>query len=650
MKPIAIETFLEFQFVSDPTFSPDGRWIAFVVSATRRAENDYAGDLYLYDLTQRQVRRLTAGGDAKSYAWTAQNTLLFPAMRDAKAKEEAAAGKELSLFYEISPEGGEAVEVLRLPYQALGLQVLPDGRWLVKVLYDNARETRKKNYEVVDELPFWFNGMGFTNAKRSRYLLVDPRTGAQDFLADEWTDCGACSVCGDRLLYAATPWKQSVQGLDAGLYLYHLDTGETETLFAPDTLRVEAFALLSETEAVLNTTGAASADLNEYCDLYKLDLATKALTLCREYDACVGGGSVGTDARHGGGRGQKALDGSYYFLSTVEDFTRLWRLAPDGALAGPLTAGSSCDSFDVNGGHLVSCEFRVLAADGGPALAELYLDGEQITHFSDGLAAEYSVCLPEPLVFSAADGTALHGWVLKPAGYTAGASYPGILHIHGGPRTVFSDVFHHEMQLWANAGYFVFYCNPRGSDGRGTAFGDINGRYGTVDYDDLMAFTDEVLRRYPAVDRARLGVTGGSYGGFMTNWIVGHTDRFAAAVSQRSIANWVSFEHNSDIGPMFTPHNQKSTTRQDPALLWEQSPLKYAPNCKTPLLLIHSDEDYRCYMAEGFAMYSAVKRNGCPAKLCLFHGENHELSRSGKPENRIDRMREILAWMDLYLK
>ena len=136
----------------------------------------------------------------------------------------------------------------------------------------------------------------------------------------------------------------------------------------------------------------------------------------------------------------------------------------------------------------------------------------------------------------------------------------------------------------------------------------------------------------------------------MTNWIIGHTDRFHAAASQRSISNWVSFEHNSDIGHTFILNNQGANTRTDVELLWKQSPLQFAPNCKTPTLFIHSDEDYRCYMAEGLAMFSAIKRNGCPSKLCLFHGENHELSRGGKPENRIDRMTEIIDWMDEYLK
>ncbi|MBR5502760.1 MAG: S9 family peptidase [Oscillospiraceae bacterium] len=258
--------------------------------------------------------------------------------------------------------------------------------------------------------------------------------------------------------------------------------------------------------------------------------------------------------------------------------------------------------------------------------------------------------MPEFHSFTASDGFEIHGYAMKPAGYEAGKKYPAILHIHGGPRTVFGSVFHHEMQVWANAGYFVFYCNPRGSDGRGDEFGDINGKYGTVDYENIMEFTDEMLQKYPDVDRFRVGVTGGSYGGFMTNWIIGHTGRFAAAASQRSIANWIAFEHTSDIGPFFTPNNQATTTREDVEKLWWHSPLKYADNCTTPTLFIHSDADYRCWMVEGLSMFTALKMHGCEARMCLFKGETHELSRSGKPQNRIRRMEEILGWMDKYLK
>ena len=159
-----------------------------------------------------------------------------------------------------------------------------------------------------------------------------------------------------------------------------------------------------------------------------------------------------------------------------------------------------------------------------------------------------------------------------------------------------------------------------------------------------------MLRAYPQADPKRTAVVGGSYGGFMTNWVIGHTGRFAAACAQRSIANWVSFEHTTDIGHFFTPSQMKATTRTDVEKLWFHSPLQYAPKAKTPTLFIHSEQDYRCWMSEGLSMFSALKRNGTPTRLVLFHGENHELSRSGRPQNRIRRMEEILNWFDHYLK
>ncbi len=239
---------------------------------------------------------------------------------------------------------------------------------------------------------------------------------------------------------------------------------------------------------------------------------------------------------------------------------------------------------------------------------------------------------------------------MKPVDYEEGKKYPAILDIHGGPKTVYGEVFFHEMQYWANAGYFVFFCNPRGSDGRGNEFADIRGKYGTIDYDDLMAFTDAVLAKYPGIDRERVGVTGGSYGGFMTNWIIGHTDRFRAAASQRSIANWVSMGFTSDIGFYFEEDQVSTTPWQDIDKVWWHSPLKYADKVSTPTLFIHSEEDYRCWLAEGLQMFTALKYFGVDARLCMFRGESHELSRSGKPKHRIRRLQEITDWFDKYLK
>ena len=214
----------------------------------------------------------------------------------------------------------------------------------------------------------------------------------------------------------------------------------------------------------------------------------------------------------------------------------------------------------------------------------------------------------------------------------------------------YGKVFYHEMQVWASKGYFVFFCNIHGSDGRGNEFMDIRGKYGTIDYDELMQFTDTVLETYPQIDSSRVGVTGGSYGGFMTNWIIGHTDRFACAASQRSIANWISFSQTSDIGPYFAQDQQSTTYDENPEKLWWHSPLKYARNVKTPTLFIHSDEDYRCPLCEGLQMLNALLDQNIEARMCLFHGENHDLSRTGLPQHRLRRLNEITNWMEKHLK
>ena len=642
MKRIEIDTFLKFQFLSSPQFSPDGTKIAFTVSVPDLGSNGYLADLYLYDLETKSVSRITAGGDAKTWAWTPDNTLLFSAARTEAEKRDKENG--ITHLYEISPSGGEAVCRASVPAVITGIHLLPDGRYLLTIRHDNYKDTRKKSYEVFDELPFWGNGQGYTNAKRNRYAVYDLKSGDLTYVDDEWTNCSQYSVFGNLLLYKAYPWKQSVMGIRPGVYLYDLATGEKVTLIVPDSIRTGVVSLLDEKTAIIAATDDSYKDTTKYCDFYRMNLADGSMELIHPYESSIGISSVGSDSRFGSGQTFKAVNGEFYYVSTVGDFSHLYKISRDGTVSDPLTEGSSCDSFDLANGHIASMEFC------GMQIAELFVDGVQVTHMNDWLTEEYDVRTPEAFTFTASDGYEIHGWVLKPAGYEEEKSYPGILNIHGGPRTVYSDVYYHEMQMWANRGYFVFFCNPRGSDGRGTDFGNINGLYGTVDYQNLMDFTDEVLKRYPMIDASRLGVAGGSYGGFMTNWIIGHTDRFHAAASQRSISNWVSFEHNSDIGHTFILNNQGGNTRTHVQLLWKQSPLQFAPNCKTPTLFIHSDEDYRCYMAEGLAMFSAIKRNGCPAKLCLFHGENHELSRSGKPENRIDRMREIIEWMDTYLR
>jgi len=661
MKKIEIGSFLDFKFVSNPGFSPCGKQVAFVVQNASLEDNKYKGDLYILDVDTKKTRRLTSGGDAKSYVWTPEGTLLFAAMRDEKLRKKAESGEELTCWYEIDPNGGEAQLAFTLPLTAAGIKPIDSDRYVVSASFDNSRpcldglsddekkaaleKIKNPSYEVLEEAPFWFNGGGFTSGKRQRMYIYTRSSGELKAVTEPWFDLGGYSINGTKILYKGMEWH-GIRDYNkfSGIYLYDVESGENREVVAPGVMRTSFIEFWADDQALVGATTGEVYGNNRYMDFYTLDITTGEFALLAEYEASIGSNSVGSDARLGGGRGSKLVGDRYYFVTTVDDFGYLRYVDRNGAVSDLLTPNGACDSFDIFGDDIITCGLY------GNELAELYLNGEKVTSFNSDWVAEHSISEPEYHSFVASDGFEIHGWALKPVGYEEGKKYPAILHIHGGPRTVFGDVYHHEMQMWANEGYFVFFCNPRGSDGRGNEFGDINGKYGTVDYDNLMEFTDEMLRKYPDIDVTRVGVTGGSYGGFMTNWIIGHTNRFAAAASQRSIANWIAFEHTSDIGPSFTPNNQATTTREDVDKLWWHSPLKYADNCVTPTLFIHSDRDYRCWMVEGLSMFTALKMHGCESRLCLFKGETHELSRSGKPQNRIRRMEEILGWMDKYLK
>lgn len=279
----------------------------------------------------------------------------------------------------------------------------------------------------------------------------------------------------------------------------------------------------------------------------------------------------------------------------------------------------------------------------GIKLQELYIynlvtgEERQLTDWNDTYLADKRLADYHHFSFLTRDGFELDGWVLLPRRLSGGENISGYTGHPWGTAGSLRGIFVHEMQLWANSGYFVFFTNPRGGEGRGNAFMDIRGRWGEVDYEDFMDFTDEVLKRYPMIDKARVGVTGGSYGGYMTNWIVGHTDRFAAAASQRSVANNISMVGHSGSGFNYNVDQVNVDLWEGDGVLeyWKHSPLKYANRVKTPILFIHSDQDRDCFISEGLQMFTAVRLHGCKARMCIFKGEGHGLVANWKaaPEN-----------------
>lgn len=257
---------------------------------------------------------------------------------------------------------------------------------------------------------------------------------------------------------------------------------------------------------------------------------------------------------------------------------------------------------------------------------------------------EHNIVDPERFWVKTAENVQIQGWYLAPVGEKE--NHPAILNIHGGPQVNFGETFFTEMQIMASAGYGVIMLNPRGGSGYGQEFvASILGDYGNVDYHDLMTGLDDVLERHPEIDRDKIYVTGGSYGGFMTNWIVTHTDRFKAAATQRSISNWVSFYGTSDIGPHFVKY-QLEEDLSNVERLWELSPLAHAQNLKTPLLVLHAQEDHRCPLEQGEQMYRAALVQNVDTRLVTFPQSSHGLSREGLPNLRIERLNELLSWFD----
>jgi dipeptidyl aminopeptidase/acylaminoacyl peptidase len=273
----------------------------------------------------------------------------------------------------------------------------------------------------------------------------------------------------------------------------------------------------------------------------------------------------------------------------------------------------------------------------------------QLTNFNTTLFNELSLATPEYMPFTGVDDWPMDGWILKPRDFDAGKKYPLIVEIHGGPNTQYGYGFMHEMQMLAASGYVVLYTNPRGSLGYGRDFAlAVRGAWAEKDSLDIMAGIDTILQK-GYIDEQRLGVIGGSYGGFMTSWLIGHTDRFKAAVADRSVIDRFSFFGSSDIGWDFTDDDMEVAPWDDPERYMRMSPITYVKHIHTPLLILHSESDMRCNIEQSEQLFAALKYMGREVLFVRFEGQSHGLSRGGHPKLRQERLRHILAWFAKHL-
>jgi dipeptidyl aminopeptidase/acylaminoacyl peptidase len=644
MKPVQIEDLLSYRFLSAVEISPDGRRAAFVVKQADAEKNEYSSDIHLVDLDSRDVRRLTSGGKDGPFAWGKDGSeLLFLSRREEKEGS--------SFVFRIRVGGGEAERVAVLPHKADGLRWLDDGRFLYTArvpLGDDIDREDAADYEVIDEIPFWMNGEGFTNQRRKHLLLFDPvAKEVKDFL-DPRLEVTAFDVRANRCAVVGRRFEGKAPVVRE-LWIVDLLSGGTEQL-AVGELLLDEVRFLDEGSLVVLGTDMEPYGLGQNREILSIDIASGSVASWTPgWDRSVGN-SVAADCRHGGGPTLR-VDGEDVFVSVTErTIGRLVQISRDGAVRAIVESAGSIDAYDVRNGLALTVGLRPTA------LQELYLHdagGEtRLTSLNEASMTDRAISSPERFSVSSSRGDEIDAWLIRPIDFDPNAEIPTILTIHGGPRGAYGEVFFHQMQMLAGKGYAILISNPHGSSGRGDEFADIRGEYGKVDHDDLMAVVDAALVRFPFLDKDRLGVMGGSYGGFMTNWMIGHTDRFRAAVSQRSIANWIHKFCTTDIGYYFNADQLRSDPWADGGSdkLWWHSPLRYADRAKTPTLFIHSEQDYRCWLPEGIQMFTALRYHGIETRLVMFREENHELSRSGKPKHRIRRLEEILAWFDRHLK
>jgi dipeptidyl aminopeptidase/acylaminoacyl peptidase len=311
----------------------------------------------------------------------------------------------------------------------------------------------------------------------------------------------------------------------------------------------------------------------------------------------------------------------------------LGNLSREGGLKMALTISDSVSLPDIFLGHISAGQFKIARLSG----------------FNGALFDQLQLSRPEAAWVKSADGNEVQVWLMKPAGYKSGRRYPAILEIHGGPHAMYGLGFFHEFQLLAAQGFVVVFSNPRGSKGYGRDHcAAIRGCWGTADWVDIQAVT-AFLKKQPFVDSERMGVMGGSYGGYMTNWVIGHTHDFKAAITDRCVSNLVSMFGTSDfIDPpdQYWPGNSWDR----PEKLWERSPLKYLGNAKTPTLILHSEGDLRCNIEQAEQVFTVLKLKNVPTRFVRYPAStSHGLSRNGPPDLRIHRLGQILEWWRKYL-
>jgi dipeptidyl aminopeptidase/acylaminoacyl peptidase len=648
---VTIDDLMAIPVLNDPQLSPDGTQVAFTVTRPDRDANTYRIHLWLVPAAGGDPRQLTtAPAKETSPRWSPDGTrLVFLSDRSSDKQ-----------VWVIPVSGGEARALTSGRLAPADPVWSPDGRWIAFVgKPEPARAREESDVKVISRLRYKQDGEGFWDGRWKQIFIVSAdggparqvTTGDFDHLSPAWSPDGAW------LAYTANDSPDADFGNTADVWVVAPGGGSPRRLTAGiGPAQAPAWAPDGRHIAYVGHDNSCWVATN--WGVWIVPSAGGDPVCLTAHEDRSAGHHLATDSRvhpSSGGLTWSPKGDRLFFMVADGGSTQIASVAAAAGSRGALR-------LETRGAHdLVGCSLdretrRVACIEGDPAttgeVAVVDFGGglRRLTDLAGPALRPLALARPERFQYDTPDGFAVEGWVMRPSNPIYGERAPAVLEIHGGPHAAYGNAFFHEFQVLAAQGYGVIYLNPRGSQGYGQRFTAATRHdWGGKDYEDLMHGLDQVLAAHPWIDRERLGVAGGSYGGFMTNWIVGHTGRFRAAVTMRSISNAYSQWGTSDLAYMKGMWEYPGDPWEDPQFYLERSPITYVRRMRTPLLILHSEQDYRCPIEQGEQLFVALKKLGVPVLFVRFPNESHDLSRNGQPRHRLERLRHIVEWFRTYL-